>query len=95
MSTVIVSLLGMAILAGAVHDTVRLIIPRGSRCPPLARLCGRRSAQEATERWCTGLLLHGRITPADYRTRMSRLAHGERHSSPTRHGNAPRQGRHD
>lgn len=31
MSTVIVSLLVMAILAGAVHDTVRLLVPRGSR----------------------------------------------------------------
>ncbi|GGZ35219.1 hypothetical protein [Streptomyces poonensis] len=90
MSAVIAVLLGVVVLAGVVHDTARLITPFESRCPPLARLRGRRAALEATERWTTGLLLHGRITPADYRSRMSRLAHGERHPGPTRHPRHPR-----
>ncbi|PWI12587.1 hypothetical protein DI272_44005 [Streptomyces sp. Act143] len=94
MSAVIAVLLGVVILAGAVYDTARLITPHESRCPPLARLRGRRAALEATERWSTALLLHGRITPADHQARMSRLARGERRPGPARHPSAPRGGRH-
>ncbi|GAA2250540.1 hypothetical protein GCM10010145_17490 [Streptomyces ruber] len=97
MSAVIAVLLGVVILAGVVYDTARLITPLAFRCPPLARLRGRRAALEAAERWTTGLLLHGRITPADHQGRMSRLARGERHPGPTRrprHPSAPRGGRH-
>ncbi|MEV0173176.1 hypothetical protein AB0I00_18915 [Streptomyces sp. NPDC050803] len=92
MSAVIALLLGTAILAGAVHDTVRLITPRRARCPSLALLRGRRAAREADERWTTGLLLRGRIGRADYQARMSRLAHGRRGPSPTRF--PPPQGTH-
>jgi hypothetical protein len=88
MSAVIASLLGVAILAGVVYDTARLITPREPRRLPLARLRGRRAALEAGERWCTGLLLHGRIEPADYQARMSRLAHGERCPGDTRGASA-------
>ncbi|KUO19744.1 hypothetical protein [Streptomyces dysideae] len=94
MSAAIAALLGVVILAGAVYDTVRLITPREPRCPPSARLRGRRAALDATERWNTVLLLHGRITPADYRARMSHLAHGERRPGPTRHARAHGRGRH-
>jgi hypothetical protein len=41
MSAVIVLLLGVVIMAGVVYDTVHLITPYESRCPPLARLRGK------------------------------------------------------
>ncbi|MGK5447317.1 hypothetical protein [Streptomyces radiopugnans] len=60
------------------YDAARLITPHESRCPPLARLRGRRAALEAAERWRVGLRLHGRIDSETYRLRMGRLACGQR-----------------
>ncbi|MGW0885469.1 hypothetical protein [Streptomyces sp. NPDC002671] len=42
----------------------------------------------------TGLLLHGRITAADYQARMARLANGEWPPGTTRHANTREGGRH-
>src|SRR5690606_34874486 len=50
-------LAGTLILAAMMYDAARLITPREPRCPPLARLLGRRAALEAAERWCVGLRL--------------------------------------
>lgn len=76
-------LVGIAILAVVWYDTARLITPNESRCPPLARLRGRRAELGASERWLAGLLRHGRIDAAEYRWRMSGLAHGERRPAAT------------
>ncbi|MGW2706744.1 hypothetical protein [Streptomyces sp. NPDC001340] len=94
MSAVITLLFGAAMLTWFVYDTVRLVTPYVSRCPPLARLRGRRATLEAVERRSTGLLLHGRITAAEHRARMSRLAHGERPPGTTRHSSIRGGGRH-
>ncbi|MFF4576648.1 hypothetical protein [Streptomyces sp. NPDC001410] len=50
MSAVITLLFGAAMLTWFAYDTVRLVTPYVSRCPPLARLRGRRTALEAVER---------------------------------------------
>ncbi|MCF4135959.1 hypothetical protein L1856_02125 [Streptomyces sp. Tue 6430] len=78
MSAVTVILIGTLILAGVVYDIARLITPNEPRCPPLARLRGRRAALEDAERWCVGLRLHGRIDASAYQHRMSGLARGRR-----------------
>ncbi|MFF4871421.1 hypothetical protein [Streptomyces sp. NPDC000961] len=72
------TLLGVLILAALAYDIVRLISTGESRCPPLARLRGRRAALAATERWSTGLLLHERISAGEYRRRMPMIARGLR-----------------
>lgn len=78
MTAVIAALLGTLILAAVVYDMARLVTPHESRLPPLTRLRGRRAALESAEIWAVGLRLHGRIDAAAYRTRMHRLALGER-----------------
>ncbi|EGX61101.1 MULTISPECIES: hypothetical protein [Streptomyces] len=75
-------LIGGLLLVAIFYDICRLIGTYQSRRPPLARLRGRRSALEAEERWCTGLLLHGHIDASSYRRRMSGLAHGQRVVDP-------------
>ncbi|WP_229811991.1 hypothetical protein [Streptosporangium pseudovulgare] len=74
MATLICVLIAIAM----VYDLARMITPREARCPPLARLRGRRAALEAAERWCVGLRLHGRIDASAYQRRMSGLARGRR-----------------
>ncbi|WP_328773877.1 hypothetical protein [Streptomyces sp. NBC_00286] len=54
-------LIGGLLLAAIYYDIARLVSTHQSRCPPLARVRGRRAALEDEERWCVGLLLHGRI----------------------------------
>ncbi|MGW3938516.1 hypothetical protein [Streptomyces sp. NBC_00024] len=78
MTAVVAALIGSLILAAVVYDVARLVTPSESRCPPLARIRGRRAALESAEMWLVGLRLHGRIDAATYRTRMHGLAHGER-----------------
>ena len=75
-------LIGGLLLAAIYYDIARLVSTYQSRCPPLARLRGRRAALEDEERWCTGLLLHGRIDTHSYQRRMSGLAHGRRVVEP-------------
>lgn len=70
------------LFAGALYDTARLVTSYQSRRPPLARLRGRRAALETEERWCVGLLLHGRIDTRSYQRRMSGLTHGRRAVEP-------------
>ncbi|MEU0681341.1 MULTISPECIES: hypothetical protein [Streptomyces] len=77
-TALIAALAGALILAGIVYDIARLVTPREPRCPPLARVRGRRAALESAERWCVGLRLHDRIDPAEYQHRMADLAHGHR-----------------
>ena len=80
MTTLIAFLLGTFILAGAVRDTVRLVSARDVRPPRAARAArgrGARAVLEDTEQRWTAQLLGGRITAAEYRARMSRLAHSE------------------
>ncbi|MFD9288395.1 hypothetical protein ACFWBV_08805 [Streptomyces sp. NPDC060030] len=84
MSAVIATLIGTLILAGVVYDVVRRITPHESRCPPLARLRGRRAALEDAEQWCVGLRMHGRIDASTYQHRMSGLARGHRRPAPHR-----------
>lgn len=74
----IAALVGVLIAAGLAYDVARLIRTGESRCPPLARLRGHRAALTAAERWCTGLLLHGRIDGDEYRRRMDGLTRGRR-----------------
>ncbi|WP_030587822.1 hypothetical protein [Streptomyces anulatus] len=78
MQALIAILIGALILAALAYDIGRLVTPRESRCPPLARLRGRRAALEAAERWCAGLRTHERIDAATYQRRMSGLARGQR-----------------
>ncbi|QLH25299.1 hypothetical protein [Streptomyces sp. Rer75] len=78
MDAVVAIVIGVLILAAVLYDVGRLITLGEWRWPPLARLCGRRAALEATERWCAGLRRHGRIDTADYQRRMSLIAHGQR-----------------
>ncbi|QUW85842.1 hypothetical protein SMIR_41630 (plasmid) [Streptomyces mirabilis] len=78
MSGVIATVSVVLIVAGTIYDTVRLLTPAERRCPPLARLRGRRAALEAAECRLAGLRLRGRIDAADYRRRMTGLAHGRR-----------------
>jgi hypothetical protein len=84
MTVLIAFLLGAFILAGAVHDTVRILPPRAARTTPPAtvREPGERAALEVTEQRWTAQLLGGSITAAEYRARMSRLAHSE-HGRPS------------
>ncbi|MBC9725030.1 hypothetical protein [Streptomyces sp. TRM68367] len=89
MSAVIATLIGTLIIAAVVYDIARLITPNESRCPPLARLRGRRAALQHAERWCVGLRMHGRIDAATYQHRMSGLARGERRPAANRE--APRR----
>ncbi|MDX3308172.1 hypothetical protein P1S61_03430 [Streptomyces sp. ME08-AFT2] len=84
MSAVTATLIGTLILAGVVYDIARLITPNEPRCPPLARLRGRRAALEGAERWCVGLRLHGRIDASTYQHRMSGLARGRRRPATNR-----------
>ncbi|WP_328747304.1 hypothetical protein OHT57_17250 [Streptomyces sp. NBC_00285] len=77
--------------AATLYDTTRLITPHHARRPPFTRLRGRRAALEAEERWCTDLLLRGRIDRRSYQQRMSALARGNRATRPHRGG---RSGRH-
>ena len=74
------------LLAAIYYDIARLISPHQSRLPPPARLRGRRAALEDEERWCAGLLLHGRIDAGSYQQRMSSLAHGHRIAPSRRRG---------
>jgi len=78
-------MIGVLIMAALAYDTGRLVTPAENRCPPLARLRGRRAGLEAAERWCVGLRTHGRIDATAYQRRMSGLARGRR--------TAPRGGR--
>ena len=74
----VASLIGALILLVVFYDTARLVTPRESRCPPLARLRGRRAALAAAEQWLVGLRMHGRVDAAEYRRRRAALARGER-----------------
>lgn len=78
MAAVVAILIGAAILVAVFYDTARLVTPRESRCPPLARLRGRRAALAAAEQWLVGLRIHGRVDAAEYQRRMGALANGER-----------------
>ncbi|MEN8653711.1 hypothetical protein ABCR94_24680 [Streptomyces sp. 21So2-11] len=84
MSALIAALIGTLILAAVSYDIVRLITPNEPRCPPLARLRGRRAALEGAEQWCVGLRLHGRIDADTYQRRMSGLARGRRRPATNR-----------
>ncbi|MFI2372167.1 hypothetical protein [Streptomyces sp. NPDC018833] len=84
MSALIAVLIGTLILAAMAYDIARLITTNESRCPPLARLKGKRAALEDAERWCVGLRLHGRIDHAAYQQRMSGIAHGRRRPAADR-----------
>ncbi|MCX4584083.1 hypothetical protein [Streptomyces sp. NBC_01481] len=84
MSAVMATVIGTLILAGMVYDIARLITPRESRCPSLARLRGRRAALEDAEQWCVGLRMHGRIDAATYQHRMSGLTRGRRRPAKDR-----------
>ncbi|MEU8617450.1 hypothetical protein [Streptomyces sp. NPDC048623] len=76
--------IGVLVVAAIAYDVARLITPIESRCPPPARLRGRRAALEEAERWCVGLRLRGRIGQAAYQRRMAALAHGRRRPEPPR-----------
>ncbi|MFB7171909.1 hypothetical protein ACFCYM_13915 [Streptomyces sp. NPDC056254] len=78
MQALIAILIGALILAALAYSIGRLVTPRESRWPPLARLRGRRAALEAAERWCVGLRTHDQIDTAAYQRRMSGLARGQR-----------------
>ncbi|ALV33552.1 hypothetical protein AS200_17030 [Streptomyces sp. CdTB01] len=54
MSAAVAIAIGVLILAAVAYDIARLITPAESRCPPLARLRGRRAALEHAERWSVG-----------------------------------------
>ncbi|MEU0022706.1 hypothetical protein ABZ173_34220 [Streptomyces rochei] len=81
-------LIAVLLLAAIYYDIARLISPHQSHLPPLARLRGRRAALEDEERWCAGLLLHGRIDARSYQQRMSSLARGHR-VAPSRRTDRP------
>ncbi|ALV33158.1 hypothetical protein [Streptomyces sp. CdTB01] len=78
MTAVVAALVGSLILAAVVYDMARLVTPYEGRCPPLARIRGRRAALESAEMWLVGLRLQGRVDATTYRTRMHSLALGER-----------------
>ncbi|MGC5041117.1 hypothetical protein ACPXCS_37510 [Streptomyces sp. DT190] len=78
-------LIGALLLAAIYYDIARLVSTHQSRYPPLARFRGRRAALEDEERWCAGLLLHGRIDTRSYQRRMTGLAHGHRVVEPRPH----------
>ncbi|WP_037885457.1 hypothetical protein [Streptomyces viridochromogenes] len=78
MAVVVATLIGAMILLAVFYDPARLVTPRESRCPPLARLRGRRAALAAAEQWLVGLRMHGRVDAAEYQRRMGALARGER-----------------
>ncbi|TPQ19923.1 hypothetical protein [Streptomyces sporangiiformans] len=78
-------LIGGLLLAAIYYDIARLVSTHQSRCPPLARIKGRRAALEDEERWCAGLLLHGRIDTRSYQRRMTGLTHGHRVVEPRTH----------
>ena len=82
-------LIGGLLLAAIFYDIARLVSTYQSRRPPLSRIRGMRAALEDEERWCAGLLLHGRIDTASYQRRMTGLAHGQRAVEPR-----PRHSRH-
>ncbi|WP_405653397.1 hypothetical protein [Streptomyces sp. NBC_00019] len=63
--------IGVLIMATLAYDTGRLIAPRENRCPPVARLRGRRVGLEAAGRRCAGLRTHGGIDAPDHQRRMS------------------------
>ncbi|MEU0042790.1 hypothetical protein [Streptomyces werraensis] len=77
-TALIAILIGSFLLAAIAYDVARLITPNESRCPPLARLRGRRAALEAAEQWLVGLRLHDRVDAATYHERISHLALGAR-----------------
>ena len=83
-------LIATLLCAAMIYDTMHLFTPRQTHWPPLARLRGRRAALEAEERWCTGLLLHGRIDGGSYQQRMSGLARAHRVDRLRRHGRSSR-----
>ncbi|ALV33156.1 hypothetical protein [Streptomyces sp. CdTB01] len=74
------TLVGMALLAGIVCDSVRRIIAARGPCGVLlARLGGRRAAAGAAECRVVRLLLAQRIDRAAYRRAMDDLAHKSWH----------------
>ncbi|MEU2233533.1 hypothetical protein [Streptomyces vietnamensis] len=83
MITLIAAVAAGLIATGICYEIARLITPDEPRCPPLARVAGRRAALEAAERWVVSLRLHGRIDQAAYQGRMAALAHGQRRSQPS------------
>ncbi|MFD8645123.1 MULTISPECIES: hypothetical protein [Streptomyces] len=85
MIAVIATVAAGLMIAGIVYDTARMIGPDESRCPPLARLWGRRAALEAAESRLVAVRLRGRIDTAAYQRRMAAIAHGHRYAaSPPR-----------
>ncbi|GAA0641985.1 hypothetical protein Stsp02_20310 [Streptomyces sp. NBRC 14336] len=78
MAAVVATLIGVLLLLAVLYDAARLVTPREPRCPPLARLRGRKAALDAAEEWLVGLRMHGRVDAAEYERRMEALAHGER-----------------
>ncbi len=78
MAAMVATLIGGLILLAVFYETARLVTPGESRCPPLARLRGRRAALAAAEQWLVGLRMHGRVDAAEYQKRMGALAHGDR-----------------
>ena len=78
MGGLVATLIGGLLLAGIVYDAARLLTTQERRCPPLARLRGRRAALEAAECRLAGLRLNARIDRAAYRRRMAGLARGHR-----------------
>ena len=80
---------GAVLLAVVIYDAARLVSVQESRYPPVARLRGQEAALEVTEAWAVGLLLNGRITPEDYRSRMALLARGQRTPTARDLGAAP------
>ncbi|MET8508330.1 hypothetical protein ABZV60_27375 [Streptomyces sp. NPDC004787] len=92
MITVIAAVAAGLIATGVFYEIARLITPDEPRCPPLARVAGRRPALDAAERWAVGLRLHDRIDQAAYQARMAALAHGQRR--PQRSSRTHTGGRH-
>ncbi|MFF4871465.1 hypothetical protein [Streptomyces sp. NPDC000961] len=81
MIAVLATLAAGLMLAGVVYDTTRMIGPGEPRCPPLARLWGRRAALEAAERRLVALRLRGRVDAAAYQRRMTAIARGHRYAT--------------
>ncbi|MFE9650388.1 hypothetical protein ACFYO0_41105 [Streptomyces sp. NPDC006365] len=75
-------LIGGLLLAAIYYDIARLVSTHQSRCPPLARVRGRRAALEDEERWRADLPLHGRIDTRSHQRRMSGLARSRRVVEP-------------
>jgi len=88
-----IAVLLTALVIGLAYDSARLITISEKRCPPLARLRGRKAALRSAEAWCVGLRLNGRIDAGIYQRRMAALARGHRVTSAENSRNGSGHGR--